>query len=172
MNIEQKIFATLFVLGDVASIADIAKYTDLSKEDIESSLLSIKDKISLLGLETVRSTEGIQLMTVKDAKDIIEKIRREELSSDLSPAALQVMTVIAYMPGASRSDISYVRGAQSSASVRNLIMRGLVYRRDEACYITNEALSHLGVSTNQDLPEYDRLHTEFINKLSESLKHE
>lgn len=172
MNIEQKIFATLFVLGDVAGLTDIAKYTDIGIQDIEDALDKMKSKLLDLGVEVVRSTEGIQLMTVKDTKNIVEKIHKEELSGDLSPAALQVMTVIAYMPGATRSDISYIRGAQSSASVRNLIMRGLVYRRDEACYITNEALSHLGVSANHDLLEYERLNSEFSDKLAESLKYE
>ena len=90
----------------------------------------------------------------------------------MSPAALQVMTIVAYMPGSTRSDISYVRGAQSGASIRNLIMRGLVYKKDERCFVTNEALMHLSVSKAEDLPDFEKLNAEFKNKLAESLQFE
>lgn len=169
---EQAIFVAMFVTGDSISISELIEYTKLDKIEIEQAVENLKLVIKILGLEIIKSQEGLQLMTCNAAEKVISNIKKKELDGDLSSAALQVMTVIAYMPGCSRSDISYIRGTQSSSSVRNLISRGLVVRKDENCHITNEALAHLGVTSNDELPEYSRLHTEFTNKLSESLKYE
>ncbi len=180
MTTEQKIFVTMFILGDSATYKEISDYTKLTIDNIKSSLEKIKILAAPLGIDIIginekedkTSGEGVHLMTVMDAKEIVTAIKKKEVDGDLTPAALQVMTVIGYMPGCTRSDVSYIRGAQSSASIRNLITRGLVYRKGEECWITNEALSHLGVSHNSELPEYERLNREFTEKLKESLSYE
>ncbi len=169
---EQSVFIAMFILGDSATINELIEYTQLEQVDIEKTLEKIKPALKDLGLDIVRSQEGLQLMTINIGEDVLNRIKKKEIDGDLSAAALQVITIIAYMPGCSRSDVSYIRGAQSSSSIRNLISRGLVMRKDECCYITNEALSHLGVTSNDELPEYGRLHQEFTNKLTESLKYE
>ena len=172
MHREQSVFVAMFVSGDSITMSELIEYTQLEKTEIEESLGEIKPMLKSLGLDIVESQEGIQIMTVSEAKEIINRIRKKELEGELSPATLQVMTIIAYMPGCTRSDVSYIRGAQSTSSIRNLISRGLIMRKEEKCYITNEALSHLAVNSNEDLPEYKRLHKEFADKLSESLKYE
>lgn len=169
---EQAVFISMFILGDSVTINELIEYTQLERADIEGALEKVKPILKDLGLDIVKSQEGLQLMTINIGEEILHRIKKKELDGDLSAAALQVMTIIAYMPGCSRSDVSYIRGAQSSSSIRNLISRGLVMRKDESCYITNEALSHLGVTSNDELPEYGRLHQEFTNKLTESLKYE
>ena len=172
MTSEQKIFITMFVLGDTVTYKEISDYTELTIQDIKLSLTKLKKYIEPLGIDINEATDGIVLTTIKEAKDIIINIKKKEIDGDLSPASLQVMTVIAYLPGCSRSDISYIRGSQSSTSIRNLITRGLIYKKGEQCWITNEALAHLGVTNNLDLPEFKRLNEEFSNKLQESLKYE
>lgn len=169
---EQAVFIAMFVSGDSVTMSELIEYTQLEKLEIEEALEKIKTMLGGLGLDIVKSQEGVQIMTMSAGEEVINRIKKKELEGDLSPSALQVVTVIAYMPGCSRSDVSYIRGAQSSLSIRNLISRGLIMRKEEKCYITNEALSHLGVSNNEELPEYERLHKEFANKLSESLKYE
>lgn len=172
MTTEQKIFVTMFVLGDTVTYKDISDYTELTVQDIKLSLEKIKKYIEPIGISISEAADGIQLTTIKEARGIILNIKKQEIDGDLSPSSLQVMTVIAYLPGCSRSDISYIRGSQSSTSIRNLITRGLIYKKGEQCWITNEALTHLGVTNNLDLPEFKRLNEEFNNKLQESLKYE
>ena len=172
MTHEAKLSAALFLLSEVTSISDLAMYTDLSSEEVIAALKKLKDIYIGLGLQILEDKEGIQLVTMPALDMIAKSIRQKELSGDLSPAALQVMTIVAYMPGSTRSDISYVRGAQSGASIRNLIMRGLVYKKDERCFVTNEALMHLSVSRAEDLPDFEKLNAEFKNKLAESLQFE
>lgn len=172
MTPEQKIFVAMFVLGDTVNYKEISDYTKLSIENIKDSLEKIKTLSIPLGIDIMYGSEGIQLTTINDAKEIVMMIKKKEVDGDLTPAALQVMTVVGYMPGCTRSDISYIRGSQSGASIRNLITRGLVYRKGEECWITNESLSHLGVAHNSELPEYERLNREFTEKLKESLSYE
>ena len=120
----------------------------------------------------MNTKDGVQLLTISGIEKVLEKIKEKELSGDLTPSQLQVMTVIAYMPGCTRSDISYIRGAQSGSSIRNLTMRGLVYRKEEQCFVTNDALTYLGVDRPEDLPEFVRLNADFKAKLAESLSFE
>ncbi len=172
MNNESKLSVALFLLGEVTSTADLCEYCELTEIEIRDSLEKLKENYIKIGLQVLEDKEGIQLVTMPELDFITKKIRQKELSDDLSPAALQVMTIVAYMPGCTRSDISYVRGAQSGASIRNLIMRGLIYKKDEKCFVTNEALTHLSVSRVEDLPEFNRLNSEFNAKLTESLQFE
>ncbi len=169
---EQSIFVAMFVSGDSITMPDLVEYTQLDKSEIEETLEKIKSILKTFGLDIVKSHDGIQLMTINEASDIINRIKKKELEGDLSSAALQVMTIVSYMPGCTKSDVSYIRGAQSTSSIRNLVSRGLIIRKEEKCYISNEALSHLGINNNEDLPEYERLHKEFTDKLLESLKYE
>lgn len=173
-SVEQLLGGALYILGESTTIADLSFYTDIDEENIILTLNSetFNNHLSALGLKVLQSNDGVQLVTIEQISQIIAKIQHKELDGDLTPAQLQVMTVIAYMPGATRSDISYIRGAQSSASIRNLIMRGLIYRKAENCYVTNEALTYLGVDKVEDLPEFSKLNRDFQDKLKESLQYE
>ncbi len=68
--------------------------------------------------------------------------------------------------GATRGEIDWVRGVNSSAALRTLLMRGLIEGREDErdkrrirYSITTEALAHLGLSRIEDLPRYAELST-------------
>ena len=79
---------------------------------------------------------------------------------------METFAVIAYQDGATRGEVDWVRGVNSSASLRTLLMRGLIEgREDEAdkrrvrYSVTTEALAHLGVTRAEELPRAQELRT-------------
>jgi segregation and condensation protein B len=99
---------------------------------------------------------------------LIEAYRKDELGSDMGKAALEALAVIVYRGGATRREIEYIRGVNSSSILRTLLIRGLVSRStnpdDERVYVykpTTELQALLGVRTLEELPEWNNVRAEF-----------
>ena len=67
--------------------------------------------------------------------------------------------------GATHGEIDWVRGVNSSASLRTLLMRGLIEGREDErdkrrvrYALTTEALAHLGIARAEELPRFAELH--------------
>ena len=96
-----------------------------------------------------------------EASALIEKSRKEELRAELGRAALETLAVILYKNGATRRELEYIRGVNSTAILRTLSMRGLVSRvadqKDDRVFRyepTLELFSLLGISRAEELPEF------------------
>ncbi|HCR52483.1 TPA: SMC-Scp complex subunit ScpB [Candidatus Kaiserbacteria bacterium] len=161
----------------------LASGEPLSKKRLES-LLGIKSaelKLALAALDTslqnsgttlVQSEDEVELRTAPEAAPIVKKLRESELSRDLGKASLETLAVIAYQTGGTdkggtgttRGEIDWVRGVNSSASLRTLLMRGLIEGREDErdkrrvrYSITTEALAHLGARNIEELPRFAEL---------------
>ncbi len=114
------------------------------------------------GMTLVHSGNSVQLVTKPEYAAISEQITKEEFRQELTPAALEVLTMVAYLGPITRMNVDYVRGVNSSFSLRSLMMRGLIEReRKEHTYkysITLEFLKHMGIHTVEELPEYEEYH--------------
>jgi segregation and condensation protein B len=104
----------------------------------------------------------------------VKKLRENELARDLGKGSLETLAVIAYQSGATRGSIDWVRGVNSSTSLRTLLMRGLIEGREDEkdkrriCYsLTTEALAHLGIARSENLPRFAELLVETRTVLAE-----
>jgi segregation and condensation protein B len=109
----------------------------------------------------------VALGTAPELSDMIENLQKEELNKDLSKAALETLSVVLYKNGASRAEIDYIRGVNSSFSLRALSVRGLVEKvldsKDNRRYVykpSMELLSYMGVTSVEELPEFHEVHQE------------
>ena len=96
----------------------------------------------------------------------MKKLRESELSRDLGKASLETLAVIAYQEGATRGEVDWVRGVNSSTSLRTLLIRGLIEGREDPSdkrriryALTTEALAHLGLARASELPRHTELST-------------
>jgi segregation and condensation protein B len=96
----------------------------------------------------------------------VESFWKEELKGELTPAALQVLTLVAYMGEPTREQISYIRGVQSSQSIRTLTVRGLLTRTGEVCVLSLDACKQLGITKPEELPDYETIHKELTEKIT------
>lgn len=167
-NIEQKLAeleALLFIHGEPFPKKKAEKILELSKEDFDSLLAEFENRLSTegRGLTVVRDDEKIQLATKPQFAKLIENFVKDEFTEDLTQASLEVLSIIAYLGPVSRAQIDYRRGVNSSFTVRNLMLRGLIERFSDpdrpSSFLykpTFEFFRHLGVKGKEELPDFEK----------------
>lgn len=157
--------ALLFASGDPLEKKYLAKLLGMKESELAVVLKALKHSLDASGVTLVETENEVELRTTPEALPLIKKLRESELSRDLGKAGLETLAVIAYQQGATRGEIDWVRGVNSSTSLRTLLMRGLIEgREDEAdkrrirYRLTTEALAHLGITHEAELPRRDELH--------------
>lgn len=155
-----KIEALLFALGRPLSIAELSKMLSAEAEEIESAVRDLQNADSG-GVAAVFDGRTVELRASAQAAELIERVRKEEYSRDIGRAGLEALSAILYRGPLTRSEIDFIRGVNSSQTLRTLSMRGLIRKvpnpRDERSYLyepTTEVLSQLGVMRKEELPDY------------------
>jgi chromosome segregation and condensation protein ScpB len=113
------------------------------------------------GVVLVDDGGEVELRVGAEASALIEKIRKEEYSRDIGKAGLEALSAVLYRGPLTRSEIHFIRGVNSSQTLRTPALRGLVRKvqnpKDERSFLyeaTTELLAQLGVTRAQDLPDY------------------
>ncbi|MFA4975185.1 MAG: SMC-Scp complex subunit ScpB [Candidatus Paceibacterota bacterium] len=171
MNLEQKIEAILFFKGEPMSRKKLAEFLGVEQIEINEALEKLKENLKSRGIVLQEKENEITLGTAPELSDIIERLQKEELNKELSKASLETLSIILYKKGVGRSLIDYIRGVNSSFTLRALSIRGLIEKNidseDSRRYIykpTFELLSFMGVKSVEELPDY-----ELINSSIESM---
>ncbi len=161
MELESKIEGLLFVLSEPTEIKKISHYLKVSENDIKEALVKLQNNLNARGIVLLEENNMLALGTSPELSQIIEDIKKEELNKELSKASLETLAIILYKDGATRSDIDYIRGVNSSFILRNLSVRGLIDReidpndsRRFVYKVTLDALRYLGVTGVGDMPEF------------------
>ena len=164
MNVKSAIESILFIQGDPITAARLAKAIGAPKADVEESLRELQTGYRDRGIQLIEHDGEWQLVTSPASKAIVEKFARSDISGELSKAALEVLAIIAYKGPISRATIEYIRGVDSSFTLRNLLVRGLVSREDNPTdrrsylyRISMDFLKHLGLASPAELPHYGEL---------------
>ncbi len=164
MNTDAKIESLLFYKGEPMQIKKVAEILSITEGEVRDALLILKERQTNSGLTIVENGNEVSIGTNKEASDFLEVLRRDELSKELSKSALETLSIILYSSGATRSEIDYIRGVNSSFILRNLAIRGLVEKKtdvnDTRRFIyspTIETLQFMGVSRVQELPDYENV---------------
>jgi segregation and condensation protein B len=175
MELDAKIESLLFFKGEPMSVKKIAEILSVNEEDIRNALVNLRNRQINTGLTIIENESDVSLGTNKDASIFIEKLRKEELSRDLTKSALETLSIILYKNKATRHEIDYIRGVNSSFILRNLLIRGLIEKNidpnDNRRYSyspTIDTLQFMGISSLKELPDYDNV----VKNLQGALKGE
>lgn len=155
----------LFISGDPLTRKSLANLLATDDTTLSGVVDQLRPLLPPLGLSLLESPEGISLVTTPEQSSLVEHFWKEEIKGDLTPSQLQVLTLVAYLGNPTREEISYIRGVQSSQSIRTLTVRGLIVRNGENCSLSHEALQHLGITSVEELPEYATLSASIRDKL-------
>jgi len=162
-----KIQALLFTKPEPLTIEDIATALGSSTSDTEQGLEQLSHNLANSGLRLVRKENVVQLVTAPEYSDMLERVLKEELEKDLGKAGLETLTTILYGTPISRAQIDYIRGVNSTYTLRHLLVRGLIEKtpnpRDKRSYLykpTLDVLRYLGLSKVEELPEYATVQNE------------
>lgn len=172
---EEKIEALLFALGRPLSRSELLKMLSASAAEVEAAIQKLANRQGG-GVVLVDDGKELELRTAGSAAEVIEKVRKEEYTREIGRAGLEVLSAVIYRGPLSRSEIDFIRGVNSSQTLRTLTLRGLLRRipnpKDERSFLyepTTELLSELGVSRSQDLPEYQEVRQK-LKALEEAYK--
>ena len=164
MELEQKIEAILFWKGEPFSRKKLAEILEVGQTEINEGIEKLKENLSGRGIVLLEKENEITLGTMPELSELFEKLQKEELNKDLSKSSLETLSILLYKNGASRADIDYIRGVNSSFILRALAIRGLVDKiidpHDSRRYIYKpsfDLLSYMGVSSVEELPEYTEI---------------
>jgi segregation and condensation protein B len=161
MNLEQKIEAVLFWKGEPMSRKKLSQILNVSENDINEGVEKLKGSLIERGIVLQEKESEITLGTIPELSKLFEDLQKEELNKELSKASLETLSIVLYKNGVSRAEIDYIRGVNSSFTLRALSVRGLVERtvdsKDNRRYIYKpsfELLSFMGIQRAEDLPDF------------------
>lgn len=169
-SLAQHIEALLFTAGEAVTITDISQLLNVSEGDIKKSLEELTTSLQGHGLSLVTTDTHVQLVTSAHVAEFLAQFTQED-EHQLSKAAMETLSVIAYRGPISRYDVDSIRGVDSRRMIRQLLLRGLLRQIRSAgkasLYdISEDALMHIGITRKQDLPEFEALSTnEHIDRL-------
>lgn len=123
--------ALLYASGEPLSIERIAQVFDIEVETVNDVMNVLKTKMQKngSGLELVRMENTYQLATKSIYADYIKKAFDLRRRTPLSPAALEVLAVVAYNQPVTKSFIEQVRGVDCSGVVTTLVEKELIEER-------------------------------------------
>lgn len=161
LALSARLEAVLFAAGEPLEKKRLAALLDASATELNDAAAELERSLEGRGLALVATDTEFELRTAAGAAETIKALRESELARDLGKASLETMAMVLYKGGATRGEIDFVRGVNSAAALRSLLMRGLIERTEDptdrrrAKYLpTVEALAHLGVGKREDLPRY------------------
>ncbi len=166
-TLDTKIEAILFYKGEPMKIKKLAELLSVEQSAISESLENLKIKLQDRGVSLVFKEDEVVLVTNPAVSEIIQNIRKEELSKSLSKSALETLAIIIYRGPIKRSQIDHIRGVNSQFIIRLLLVRGLIEKvtdpKDERSYLykpTVELISMLGLEKISDIPEFEKVNSE------------
>jgi len=164
LSLESKIESILFWKGEPMTKKKLAEYIGVKEGQVADALENLKEQLKDRGVQMTQFENKVALTTHKGMGETIEKLKKEELTKDLSKAALETLSIILYRLPIRRSEIDYVRGVNSQFILRMLLIRGLIEKRKDPkdersnVYVPSLDLLHfLGINDIKELPQYEEV---------------
>ncbi len=151
----------LFVWGEAISVEELGNLLEMGRLEIEALIDEMIEERRESGIQIIRLEDKVQLCTNKEYAEYVKKLMLPEKTQNLSQAALETLSIIAYKQPVTKSEIESIRGVHCDYSVSALIDKGLVIvagKKDTIghplLYATNEEfLRHFGLNSISELPK-------------------
>ena len=165
MQIEEKVSileAILFACGESVEINKLSLASGIEEETIPKLIKLLNDRYddNNSSLIIIKLSNSYQLATRCEYSDYIKSAMETKKTTPLSPAAMEVLTIIAYNQPVTKSFVEHVRGVDSSSVVNSLIEKNLLEEAGRldvpgkplAYKTTNTFLRCFQLSSLEDLP--------------------
>lgn len=177
LPLDTQLEALLFYKGEAITKRELTRIFGVNLVAINDALSDLKTKLAGRGIALIEKEGEVAMATAPELSELIETYQKDELSKDLGKAAIETLSIILYRKGASRREIEYIRGVNSTSILRTLLIRGLVERtpdpKDERIFMykpTMELFAFLGLTDIEELPEFLAVRAEFEAFESEQQK--
>lgn len=156
--------SVLLISGEPIKISKISKISEASKPEIENALMLLQNEYANRGFAIIKKEDMVEISTNPENSKYVLELIKGEIQENLSQAALEVLSIVAYRSPITRADIEAIRGVNSSFTLRSLLMRGLLERtenpKDNRGYlykISFDFMKSLGLDSIEKLPEWETL---------------
>ena len=127
-QLESTLEAVLFAAGDAVSLDRLCAALETPREDILAAAGALEALYALenRGLMLRRIEDRLQLCSRPMYAEAARRVTESRRAATLSPAALEVLTIVAYRQPVTRAFIDQLRGVDSSNTVSSLAEKGLI----------------------------------------------
>lgn len=162
MSLSRALEAMLLMTTEPVAEADLAAALEVPEIEVAAELEAIARHYvdTGRGFELRRVAGGWRLATAEDLAGVVEAWVVSDQRARLSQAALETLSIIAYLQPVTRGRIAGIRGVNVDGVVRTLLVRGLVSEAGEdaatgAMTFTTTALflQKLGLDSLAELPD-------------------
>lgn len=170
-EIKSIIESLLFTWGDPLDIKDIASILDLPIPEVSDEMKELMDDLDYnrRGIRIIRINNTYQIGTRPEHSQWIQKLKNTSVNRNLSNAALETLSIVAYKQPIIKADIEAIRGVRCDRVLQTLMERQLVCEmgrldrtgRPIIYGTTDEFLKSFGLETIEQLPS--------LNEINESL---
>lgn len=167
MKLEILIEAVLFYKTEPIAKKELCSFFATSLEETETALDALRARLNAGATRIIDTGETIQLVSAPEVAEILEKLRKEDLTCEIGKAGAETLAIILYRGPISRAQIDFIRGVNSAFILRNLQIRGLVERIPHRAHAhsfqyaaTPMLYTHLGITHKEALPQYAQVANE------------
>ena len=158
--------AMLFANGKEVTAKKLMSVLEIGEDELKSiiELLIQKYNSEESGIELIKVNESYQLVSKKEYYEYIYPLLDNRVKPTLSSAALETLSIIAYNPKITRSQIENIRGVSSDGTIYKLLEFELIESagkldapgRPTMYQITDNFLKMFGITNLDELPELPR----------------
>ena len=127
-QLESTLEAVLFAAGDAVSIDRLCEVLELPRETVLEAAreLSSRYDFEQRGLMMRRIAEKLQLCSRPMYAEAVRRVTETRKNASLSPAALEVLTIVAYRQPVTRAFIDQLRGVDSGGTLSSLAEKQMI----------------------------------------------
>lgn len=180
-NLESVIEAVLFALGRDITYNELSQTLKVEINDIKEIVEKLKQKYNEdNAIVLYESKDSVQFITNKKYYEYVNLFVENTKRQNLSPAAIETLTIIAYNPKITKAEIEKIRGVSSDFAVGRLLECGLIEEvarlnipgRPAIYSVTKEFLKNCDIKDISELPNFDTIKIKdeqmMINDIEES----
>ena len=127
-QLESTLEAVLFAAGDAVSLDRLCAALETPREDILAAAGALETLYDLenRGLMLRRIEDRLQLCSRQMYAEAARRVTESRRAATLSPAALEVLTIVAYRQPVTRAFIDQLRGVDSGGTLAGLAEKQLI----------------------------------------------
>lgn len=128
IQLESTLEAVLFAAGDAVSIDRLCEALELPRETVLEAACELSSRYDFeqRGLMLRRIADKLQLCSRPMYAEAVRCVTETRKNASLSPAALEVLTIIAYRQPVTRAFIDQLRGVDSGGTLSSLAEKQMI----------------------------------------------
>lgn len=163
-DLDNIIEAVLFALGRDITFNELSQTLKADLQDVQSAIEKLKVKYSSENsIVLFEDIDSVQLVTNKEYYDYISLFVENTKRQNLSPSAMETLTIIAYNSKITKAEIEKIRGVNSDYAVGRLLECGLIEEvarlnlpgRPAVYSVTKEFIKNCNIKDVSELPNYE-----------------